>query len=115
MRCWLANRNNAETELVLRGRTTTSGLWVANHLSPACFSRTEVSKLTSSLGRMRLRRGRWLILAAVLEIEHITPPGESSQGPSGGGPPGRHSFASPASSPGTWTTILPHALPYPAR
>src|SRR5690349_19070045 len=43
----LAKRRRVETDFVVRGKTTASGLCAANHLSPAYFSRTESWKKTS--------------------------------------------------------------------
>ncbi len=66
MRCWCANFSSAETERVLQGKATASGKWLANHLSPACCSRSGWSKLTSPAGSRRLSLARALSFAGLI-------------------------------------------------
>src|SRR6266478_9034303 len=66
MRCWFAKRSRTETDPVLRGSATASGVCSANHLSPACCSSTAFSKLTSPGGSSLLSWERRLYFLRII-------------------------------------------------
>src|SRR5690348_14476752 len=64
----LAKRSRLETDLVVRGKTTASGLCAANHLSPAYFSRIASWKKTSPGGSRLFNCGRFLNFEAFMKM-----------------------------------------------